>query len=163
MRTRTRLVFSFAIIALAALVLLLETTPKGFAQKGKKSGGGADGGGPPGGGTGVKKFDPGKFFDRMSKGQDCISIDSMWIGKEQAAEWAKKEGITNGKLTREQYLKFSEQMMQMFQKGGRPGGTSGDAKAAPDGKGGGKGGPDGKGGKGGKGPPDPEDIFKRYD
>src|SRR5215510_764018 len=103
MRTRTRLVFSFAIIALAALVLLLETTPKGFAQKGKRGGGGPEGGGgPPGGGMGGKmkmggKMDPGAIFDRMSRGQDFVSIESMWwLPKDQAAEWTSKEGIKNG-------------------------------------------------------------------
>ena len=61
MPKRTRLVFSFAIITLAALVLLLETAPKGFAQKGGKRGGGFGGqdgnSGSPEGGGGKKKMD----------------------------------------------------------------------------------------------------------
>src|SRR5947209_5114111 len=109
MRTRTRLVFSFAIITLAALVLLLETAPQGFAQKGKRGGGPDGGGGPPQGGPGGKmfKFDPGAIFDRMSK-DGFISIDGQTRGKEQMEEFAKKEGITNGKLNREQFSKYME-------------------------------------------------------
>src|SRR4051794_27968387 len=123
MHTKTRLVFSFAIITLAALALLLETAPKGFAQKGGKRGGGfggqdGSGGAPDGGGKKGKmafKMDPGAIFDRMSGGKDFISIESMRMGKEQAAEWAKKEGITNGNLTRDQFTKYMELQMQQWQ------------------------------------------------
>src|SRR5262249_42646474 len=123
------------------------------------------------------KMDPGAIFDRMSRGQDFVSIESMWwLPKDQAAEWTSKEGIKNGKLNREQFMKLSEYLQEQMRskfggpKGGAPGGAPGDTKGARDGKGDGKGGPEGKGGgkggpegKGGKGFPDPEDIFKRYD
>jgi Ca2+-binding EF-hand superfamily protein len=151
---------------LAALVLVLETTPPGFAQKGGKRGGGGgpDGGGPPGGGFpgGGKmkmKMDPDAIFEFASQGKGYIAIDSMRMGKEQAEEFAKKEGIKDGKLTREQFMKYMEEQKKNWQQKFGPGGAPGDEKGGPGGKGFGKGGPGGKG----KGNWDPEDLFKRYD
>jgi Ca2+-binding EF-hand superfamily protein len=120
MRARTRFVFSLSIILLVGLVLLLETTPQGFAQKGGRFGG------RPGGGF---KFDPGVFFDRMSNGESFVLIAKM-RDPAQAEEFAKKEGITNGKFTREQFAKYMEQRMQSWQKRG-PGGRGGPGGGQP--------------------------------
>src|SRR5262249_60848372 len=95
------------------------------------------------------------MFDFLSQGKDYVLIESM-RGKEQAEEFAKKEGITGGKLTRQQFSKYMEQQMQMWQQ--RGGGSGG--KGGPDGKGG-PGGKSGPGGQGRKGRPDPRARVQR--
>ena len=134
MRTKTRTIAILALTLGASIVLV--ATNDGLAQRpggrwGGMGGGGMPGGGMPwgggkggmpwGGGRGGMKRDPGRFFDFMSRGQNYVLIATM-RDPAQAEEFAKKEGITNGKFTREQFSKYMEQRMQMFQKGGFGGG-----------------------------------------
>src|SRR5947209_2063933 len=72
MRSRTKHLFSFALLTLAAILLTSQTPREGFAQKGAKGG---------------FKFDPGQFFDRMSNGKDHLIIADLQRGKEQAEEF----------------------------------------------------------------------------
>jgi Ca2+-binding EF-hand superfamily protein len=98
-------------IRAAAMVLLffgLFTlfSTSGLAQGGKK-----------GGGKDFKKgdkgamFTPEDFFKKLANGKDYISVADLenpkW--KEPLEAFAKKEGITNGKINWTQYLKFSEE------------------------------------------------------
>ncbi len=100
---------------MGGLTLLLGPTT-GLTQPGR---------GGPGG------FDPGAIFDRMARGQPTMRIADMRFGRETVEAWAQKNGVTNGLLTRDQYVAYSqspeaaqarEQMMQRFRGGqGGPG------------------------------------------
>jgi len=103
---------------------------------------------PPGGkgGKDGKKFDPTKWFEKASGGKDTVDISKQYMGKAEMELFAKENGITNGQLTKEQFLKYAEQMNELRQKTGNTG--KGGYGKGQDGKGGyGKGGkgPDGKG------------------
>jgi hypothetical protein len=133
MRTRPTHLFSFAVLALAAILLTSGTPRQSYAQKfGPKFGGGKGRGRP----------DPAQMFDFMSKGLGYITIASQDFGRDKMEEFAKKEGITSGRLNRDQFIKYFEEQMQNWRNKGR--------------------GPGGKGGPGGRGP-DPEFIIRRYD
>jgi hypothetical protein len=57
-------------------------------------------------GGATNPFDPGILFDRMATGRATIKISEMRLFQEGAQAWAKKQGITNGQLTREQFAAF---------------------------------------------------------
>ncbi len=76
---------------------------------------------PGGGGRGQFRFDPNMIFDRMANGRDYIVIAEMQRGRERMEQWAAAQGITNGQLTREQFLRFMQE--RMAERGNRgPGG-----------------------------------------
>ena len=53
---------------------------------------------------------PVKFYDWMSKDHPgYIVIGEMRKGRDEAEAYAKEHGITNGKMTKDQYLKYAEQ------------------------------------------------------
>jgi hypothetical protein len=60
-----------------------------------------------GGGPGVFPFDPGIVFDRIAQGRGTINISEIRRGQEEIQEWAQKQGIINGQLTRDQYIAYS--------------------------------------------------------
>src|SRR5262245_61785168 len=128
MRTK----FVVTILLVGALALLLGPTT-GFTQFG---GGGGDRGGRGmrGGGGGGGPPDPGRIFDFMSRGQPFINLaESNSRMREPLMQWAQKNGITDGKITREQFIAFSQEQMQNGGFGGpRPGGTP-PAPGAPGG------------------------------
>jgi hypothetical protein len=77
--------------------------------------------GQPGGGKkgGYKGMDAGTIFDRIANGKPSIPIsDLKGYQSQSAAQYAQQKGITNGMLTRQQYIEFQEQMKAMFMKGG---------------------------------------------
>jgi len=73
---------------------------------------------PPGGkgGKDGKKFDPSKWFEKASGGKDTVDISKQYMGKAEMELFAKENGITNGQLTKEQFLKYAEQMNELRQK-----------------------------------------------
>jgi Ca2+-binding EF-hand superfamily protein len=138
-----------------ALLLLGPTdalTQPGGKGKGKGKGGGGDpgifikgggmpdggfgGGGFPGGGPGGMTFDPAQLFDRFSKGNDYLIIAELpGMMQQRAQDAALAKGITNGRLTREQFVELSQDFMGRGGRGG-PGGGGGprppDEKAIRD-------------------------------
>ncbi|MCI0464863.1 MAG: hypothetical protein L0Z62_48700 [Gemmataceae bacterium] len=131
-----RVVMPFTILALITLLVCVDEQV-GQAQIGgfKKKGGG-------GGGFGQ---DPAAMFDRMSKGKEHIVIDEQeWWAKPAMTLFAQREGITDGKLTRDQFLKFQPQWKTLGEEARKAGGFGGGF---------------GKFGGGGdkKGPPTPAD------
>ncbi len=158
---RTHLLFLLLVALLGTHLLLSEGT--GLAQQGGKKkmriGGDAtppDGGTPVVPGTGKKggpeggkkgkgpQWDPGQLFDfvldREKRGYFLVSEAKR--DREVLEAFAKKEGIADGKITKDQYLKYSEVREKIREEIGAP---------PPKGPG------------GGKGPPDPEKLFKDYD
>jgi Ca2+-binding EF-hand superfamily protein len=86
------------------------------------------------GGGGFGNTDPSAMFDRLAKGNPTIAISSLNWYRSTAEQYAKEKGISNGQLTRTQWIEMSEQF-------------NAKAAAAFGGGGGGKGG----GGPGKKG------------
>jgi hypothetical protein len=111
---------------------VLAITPAINGQFKKGQGGGAPGGGKKGAGGG----DANAMFDYYSKGKPYVVITDVRFGQQQMAQFAQDKGITNGQLTRAQFVEYQEQM---------------NAKIAAGMSGMGKGGPGG-GGPGGKRP-----------
>jgi len=88
------------------------------------SGAGRPGRGGPGGG-----FDAGAIFDRIAQGNTIVIADQRW-GRDEMQAWAQKQGITNGQLTRDQYIAYFQERMQngggrMMGGGGNRGGNRG--------------------------------------
>ncbi len=83
------------------------------------AGGGRGGfpGGGRGGGAGGINFDPAQvgsmMFDRFSNSKDHIVIaDLPGPLQQQAMDFAKRKGITNGQITREQFAEIVKEQMQ---------------------------------------------------
>jgi Ca2+-binding EF-hand superfamily protein len=96
-------------------LLILMVGPDGYGQFGPQ--GGTPGGAPipvPGGGApgmARKGFDPAVLFDLAAKGKPVIVISEMAVGtKERMEEYASEKGITNGQITREQFLDYFDHM-----------------------------------------------------
>jgi Ca2+-binding EF-hand superfamily protein len=78
-------------------------------------------------------FDPNTNFERNAKGRDHFYVSELGERGASLQEYAQSKGITDGKITREVYLAYWEQMKNNWggkgKKGG-PGGTPG-APGAP--------------------------------
>jgi Ca2+-binding EF-hand superfamily protein len=108
---------------IAAVGSLLLFATMSFAQGpgGGFGGFGGFGGGRGGGGG----FDPNQLFDRMSNGKDVVSRADITNPFMQGMfdRFAQQAGVTNGQLTREQFVTAMQQRMgQRGQRGGGPGG-----------------------------------------
>ncbi len=82
-----------------------------------------------GGMGGGRGMNPDMIFNFMSQGKDYVEIATMRRDRDQAEEYAKRKGITNGRLTREQ---FADYMQQRFaQRQAERGATGGTTSADP--------------------------------
>jgi len=100
---RTKLVLGVMAV-LVCVIVLLETQIGVSQQPGGKKGKGGFG-------------DPGERFDGMDKDKKgYINISDIPWGKEAAELYAKDKGITNGQLTREQYIAYSAVAREYFGK-----------------------------------------------
>lgn len=153
----------FGIVAI--ILAPAETTgqPGGFG-KGKGKGGGGPGGGGGFGGGGMMQ-DPNAMFDYLAKGRQFFQISETKTLANPLSQYAQERRITNGQITRQQFLDFQDWRAKQQAAGGggqNPGGFGGNPG------GGGFGGFGNKKGnfemKGG-GPPtnDPEVINQRAD
>src|SRR2546426_11351696 len=61
-------------------------------------------------GGGKNWFDPNTMFDNWAKGRDFFLVSDTGPMQERLAEYAGRMGITDGRITRPQYLAISEQM-----------------------------------------------------
>jgi hypothetical protein len=99
---------------------------------GNRGGFGGNQGGFGGNRGGMGGFDADSMFDRMAQGGTTIKIDKVQgFFKQQMQEWATKNGITNGELTREQYKAYSEERAAQRGNGGggrQPGGGNGGGR-----------------------------------
>jgi len=94
MRARFALPFVTMIVLVCTILLVEAERGSSAPQKGPKGGG----------------FDPGKIFDDwMSRGRGYAVISEMKKGREELELFAKENGITDGKITKDQYLKFWDQ------------------------------------------------------
>jgi EF hand len=105
-------------------------------------------GGGRGGRGGGMRMDPGQMFDMMAGGKKEIVISEVTDQRRQGFlnRIAQTAGITNGKITRDQYVAGLQQMMGQFGRGGNSGVPQKPDAAAPApadaGAGGGAGGAD---------------------
>src|SRR5262245_34116729 len=98
--------------------LVLALSSAGLAQFGGGNKGGGKGG--------FNPWDPAEMFKKLAKDKDHIVISELdnW-SKKGLEDYAAKNNITNGKITLNQYLNYSEEKKKMFQQGGfkwQPGG-----------------------------------------
>jgi EF hand len=77
-------------------------------------------GGDPSGGRQRRKFDPNMFFNMLSGGKDYIVVAEMLANpfiardpsaKEKIESFVQRQGITNGRLTREQFALYMGERM----------------------------------------------------
>src|SRR5262249_33792913 len=127
-------------LLIGVIGLLLASVPA-FAQPpgggGGRRGGGPGGGGP-GGGGGGRFFggDPNQMFDRLSGGKDVWTrADSDERQQFFFDRVAQGIGVTNGQITREQFVNYMEQQGGQFR--GRGGRGAPPPSAAPERPGGG--------------------------
>jgi hypothetical protein len=116
-------------IGLIGAIVLTLTAQAAVAQGPPQGGFPGGGGGFPGGGRGGGRgFDPGMFFDQIANGRPAISINEMPVsprdpnGRERVQQWAAQQGISNGQLTRDQFVRYMEERRAQFRANGGPGG-----------------------------------------
>jgi hypothetical protein len=111
-----------------ALVVVLAPT-FGLTQPPPGGGPGGGGGGPGGGGRQNRRFDPGMIFDRIANGRTTVPIAEVTgrdpQGPQRMQDWAARNGITNGEVTREQFAQYMEERRAEWQANGGPGGGGG--------------------------------------
>jgi hypothetical protein len=79
-----------------------------------------------GGGFGGRGFDPNAIFDMMAKGRNYIEISEVDPSRrERYIQYAQQNGITDGRLTREQFSAMMQARMASGGMGGGFGGTPG--------------------------------------
>lgn len=119
------------------------------------------GGGGGGGGGFRMRMDPNQMFDRFANGKETISRSEL--SDPNAVMWfdrmAERMGVTNGQISREQFVTFMNQRMAQW--GGRGGGRGGPG-GGPAGGGGGAG-AGGAGGDGQQWTAWAENVFQRLD
>src|SRR5262245_38498545 len=96
-----------ATLLIIALVCFLLAPQEGQTQppRGGGGGGGIRFGG--GGGMGFG-MDPERIFDALARGNSTIRISDLQMGRDQAEEWARKQGISNGQLTKDQFIAYTD-------------------------------------------------------
>lgn len=100
---------------------------------------GGQGGGPQGGGSGGfggPPRDPGAIFDYLSKGRGFFLLTDTRSLREPLTKYSQEKGITDGKITREHFTAFNEQMKTQngglpFMRKGPPGGDSSAPAGGP--------------------------------
>lgn len=82
-----------------------------------------------GGGGGRGRMDPNQFFNQLSNGKDVITRSEITDPNMQGMfdRFAERMGVTNGQITREQFVTY------MSQRRGQGGGRGGAGPAAPGG------------------------------
>lgn len=116
---RVKLLISLVVVS---GIVLLAIANRALTQPGR---GGSSGGGTPGGRGG---FDPNQRFDQYANGRNFFLISEMtdpWR-KERLTQFAQQNGITDGRITREQYMAYSQQSF-----GGGSRGPSGSSAGIP--------------------------------
>src|SRR5512145_2143471 len=86
-----------------SFVVLAASAPTGFGQGRGGFGKGGFGGFGSGG-------DPSAMFDRLAKGRGYFLISEVWMMRKPLQDYAQEKGISNGQITREQYLAFDHQL-----------------------------------------------------
>ena len=103
-----------------AMLLFIGPTVVLGQPGGPPPGGDSAGGGRGGRGGGRRQFDPNMFFSMLSGGKDYIVIAEMVVNpfiardpsaKEKVESFAQRQGITNGRLTREQFALYMGERM----------------------------------------------------
>ena len=83
-----------------------------------QSGGGGYGKGRGGSTTGGGGMDGNAIFEMMAKGRPFFLITEARQSRESLTQFAQEKGITNGQITRPQYLEYFEQRKAKWSAGG---------------------------------------------
>lgn len=89
--------FGLLISAFAVVVFIPAVTTGQFQFKGKGGGGGMS-------------SDPEKMFDYLSRGRGYFEIKDTTRLREPLTQFAQERGITNGQITKQQFIEFNTQM-----------------------------------------------------
>jgi Ca2+-binding EF-hand superfamily protein len=106
------------LVLFGGLVAALLIPTLGIGQQPPRSTGGG-GGGP---------WDSSKMFDKMANGKDYVVISDFRMGRDEALQWAKDNGINNGQMTREQFANYFSQVIATKFQGIGKGGKGGKGK-----------------------------------
>jgi Ca2+-binding EF-hand superfamily protein len=147
------------------VVVLLFAAAAGWTQfPGGNDNGGGRGGGGFRGGRGIRGGDPNAFFDMLARGKEVVNRADLDLRMQSFFDRiAANAGITNGQITRQQFVESMQQRAAS-----RPGGPDLGAAAAPGAPGARDaprpGGPEARGARGGWNPADFADrLFRRQD
>lgn len=110
---------------LLSLLLFLGISPPGLSQFRGGKGGSS---GFSGGSFFFLMKDPEGMFERMAKGRDHFLISETFSLREPLAQFAKDKGISDDKISREQFLSFTEQLKSKL----APQGETGQASPGAD-------------------------------
>lgn len=171
MRSRRILLVGALMLLLGPATALTQVGQQGGGRGGRGGGGGLQGGGGGGfgGGGGMMNLDPAERWNQMTGGKDVWARAEVADPNQQRIfDWmARSLNITNGQITRQQFIDGSAQMRQRFQQGGfgRGGGIGGGPGGPGGAPQGGAAGPGGAQGGAGVFNPDAmvEIMFRRYD
>ena len=101
------LILGCAILIVFPAVTIGQFQPSGgFGGKGK------------GGGSTMAGMDGNAIFDMMAKGRPYFLITDARQSRESLTLFAQEKGITNGQITRPQYLEYFEQRKAKLNAGG---------------------------------------------
>ncbi len=145
-RTRFHAFLMCGALLLLAGPLVLGQPGGGPPGGGRGGRGGRGGGGGGGGAGGAGRFDPNMFFNLLSGGKDFIVVADMLANpmisardpsaKDRVESFMQRHGITEGRLTREQFAQYLEERMaeRRAERGATaPGGPSSPGAAPSDG------------------------------
>jgi Ca2+-binding EF-hand superfamily protein len=106
----------WSLAVVGCLLLALVTADRALAQRGGRGGGG--------------RFDPSWMFNRYANGKDYVVIAEVTSERTKTAltDYAQRKGITNGRLTREQ---FADYLQERFTARMTNRGPQGTAPASP--------------------------------
>jgi Ca2+-binding EF-hand superfamily protein len=113
----------WSLLLVGCLLLALLTADTALTQWGGGRRGGSGGGG--------GRFDPSFLFNRYANGKDYVVIAEVTRDRDKTAmgDYAQRKGITNGRLTREQFADYWQERTAARQ--GNRGGPSGAPSASP--------------------------------
>ncbi len=113
--------FGLLILGFAGIVIMPAiTTGQPGGGKGSKGGFGGGGG---------FTFDAGSMFDRMANGRPSIPVAEVRTSRrDDLMKFVQDRGISNGQLTRQQFIDFVDMAKQKVM---TPGGNSGGGKGTP--------------------------------
>src|SRR5262245_41400067 len=116
MSIRNRIVLILSVLLIPIVAVGQPPAGPGGAAPGGFGGGGFGGGRGMGGGRGGFSLDPNANFDRLANGKDVLVREEMDPQMQRLFDFmAQQAGVTNGQLTREQFVGASQKMMAQFQ------------------------------------------------
>ncbi|MBI2806534.1 MAG: EF-hand domain-containing protein [Planctomycetes bacterium] len=127
---RAGTILGLVILGFAAIIVTPDITTGQFQQGGFGRGKG---------GKGFGGFDAGAYFDRIANGRPSIPVSEIrTTRRDDLTKFVQDNGITNGQLSRQQFIDFLDQAKKKYSPPSSPGGSV-PGTPSPGGDSGGKG------------------------